>query len=38
MLEEAAERAVFQCRFRPYRVGGETRTVYAVFRFVFRLY
>jgi TonB family protein len=37
-LDRAAEVAVRQCRFRPYRVGGETREVYAVFRFAFRIY
>jgi TonB family protein len=37
-LERAATEAVWQCRFRPYRVDGEVREVYAVFRFSFRLY
>ena len=37
-LDRAAEEAVRQCRFRPYRVAGEAREVYAVFRFAFRIY
>lgn len=37
-LERAAAEAVWQCRFRPYRVGGEVHDVYAVFRFAFRIY
>ena len=37
-LDRAAEQAVRQCRFRPYRVAGEAREVYAVFRFAFRIY
>lgn len=37
-LEHAARLAVWQCRFRPYREGGRTREVYAVFRFNFRIY
>ena len=37
-LEKAATEAVWQCRFRPYRVKGEVREVYAVFRFAFRIY
>jgi TonB family protein len=37
-LDRAAEVAVRQCRFRPYRVRGAAREVYAVFRFAFRLY
>jgi TonB family protein len=37
-LERAAAEAVWQCRFRPYRVGGEVHEVYAVFRFAFRIY
>ena len=37
-LEKAATEAVWQCRFRPYRVNGETREVYAMFRFSFRIY
>jgi len=37
-LEKAATEAVWQCQFRPYRVKGEVREVYAVFRFAFRIY
>ena len=37
-LEKAATEAVWQCRFRPYRVKGDVREVYAVFRFAFRIY
>ena len=37
-LEKAATEAVWQCLFRPYRVKGEVREVYAVFRFSFRIY
>ncbi len=37
-LEKAATQAVWQCQFRPYRVKGEVREVYAVFRFAFRIY
>ena len=37
-LDAASRQAVLQCRFRPYRVGGEAREVYAVFRFAFRIY
>ena len=37
-LEVAAEKAVRQCRFRPYRVNGKLSEVYAVFRFSFRIY
>jgi TonB family protein len=37
-LDQAAEVAVMQCRFRPYKEMGETREVYAVFRFAFRIY
>jgi TonB family protein len=37
-LERAAAEAVWQCRFRPYRVAGEVHEVYAVFRFAFRIY
>jgi TonB family protein len=36
-LDHAAEMAVRQCRFRPYRVAGAPQEVYAVFRFRFRL-
>lgn len=39
LFERAAEDAVWQCRFRPYRPDGETAgEVYAVFRFAFRIY
>ena len=39
LFERAAEEAVLQCRFRPYRRGGgEVSEVYAVFRFSFRIY
>jgi TonB family protein len=37
-LEKAATEAVWQCRFRPYKVAGEVHEVYAVFRFAFRIY
>jgi len=37
-LDAASREAVLQCRFRPYRVDGEPREVYAVFRFAFRIY
>jgi TonB family protein len=37
-LEKAATEAVWQCRFRPYRVHGEVQQVYAMFRFAFRIY
>jgi len=38
-FERAAEDAVWQCRFRPFRPGGESPSeVYAVFRFVFSIY
>ena len=37
-FERAATEAVWQCRFRPYRIDGEVRQVYAVFRFAFRIY
>jgi len=37
-FERAAAEAIWQCRFRPYRVHGEVREVYAVFRFSFRIY
>lgn len=36
-LERAATVAVWQCRFRPYRVAGRTQEVYAVFRFNFHM-
>lgn len=38
LLDHAAELAVRQCRFRPYRQDGASREVYAVFRFAFRIY
>jgi len=38
LFERAAEEAVRQCLFRPYRPGGEAIEVYAVFRFSFRIY
>jgi TonB family protein len=38
LFEKAAEEAVWLCRFRPYRAGGEASEVYAVFRFSFRIY
>jgi TonB family protein len=37
-LEQASTEAVWQCRFRPYRVRGEAREVYALFRFNFMIY
>lgn len=37
LLERAAESAVRQTRFRPYRPDGITRQVYAVFRYAFHL-
>jgi TonB family protein len=37
-LDDASKVAVLQCRFRPYRVDGAAREVYAVFRFAFRIY
>lgn len=37
-LDRAAEDAVRQCRFRPYREAGSAKEVYAVFRFAFRIY
>jgi TonB family protein len=36
-LDHAAEAAARQCRFRPYRVHGEAREVYAMFRYNFHL-
>jgi len=36
-FEQAATEAVWQCLFRPYRVDGESKEVYAVFRFNFKL-
>lgn len=38
LFEQAARDAVLQCRFRPYRQGGEASEVYAVFRFSFKIY
>jgi TonB family protein len=38
LLERAAVEAVWQCRFRPWRVAGRAREVYALFRFNFTLY
>jgi TonB family protein len=39
LFERAAEDAVWQCRFRPFRQAGESPSeVYAVFRFVFSIY
>lgn len=38
LLDRAAIDAVRQCRFRPYQENGVTTEVYAVFRFVFRIY
>jgi TonB family protein len=37
-LDAASRRAVMRCKFRPYRIGGEAKEVYAVFRFAFRIY
>ena len=37
-FEQSAAEAMWRCRFRPYRVRGEVREVYAVFRFSFRIY
>src|SRR5262245_21939891 len=38
LFEKAAEEAVWLCRFRPFRTGGEVSEVYAVFRFSFKIY
>jgi len=38
LLDRASIVAVEQCRFRPYQQNGVTTEVYAVFRFVFRVY
>jgi TonB family protein len=38
MLEDAATRAILQCRYRPYRVKDEARRVWAAFRIAFSLY
>jgi len=37
-FERAAEEAVWQCRFRPYRPEGMSSEVYAVFRFAFTIH
>ncbi len=37
-FERSSAEAVWQYRFRPYRPEGVSREVYAVFRFVFRIY
>jgi hypothetical protein len=37
-MDQASWDAVMHCKFRPYRVEGEAREVYAVFRFAFRIY
>ena len=37
-FERSAAEAVWEYRFRPYRPGGVAREVYAIFRFVFRIY
>lgn len=37
-LDTSALQAVRKCVFRPYRVDGEVREVYALFRFAFRIY
>ncbi len=38
LFERAAVKAVWLCRFRPYRLAGLPSEVYAVFRFAFRIY
>ena len=38
MLENAAAKAILQCRYRPYRVKDEARRVWAAFRIAFSLY
>jgi TonB family protein len=38
LLEQAAVEAVWKCRFKPYIVEGEAPSVYAMFRFSFRIY
>jgi len=38
LFERAAEAAVWQCRFHPYRRAGTASEVYAVFRFSFKIY
>ena len=37
-FERSAQEAVWLYRFRPYRPGGRVSEVYAIFRFVFRVY
>ncbi len=37
MFDEAARRAVFHCKFEPYRVSGRTQSVYAHFKIRFTL-
>jgi len=38
MLENAAAKAILQCRYHPYRVADEARRVWAAFRIAFSLY
>jgi TonB family protein len=38
MLEQAAAKAILQCRYRPYRVADQARRVWAAFRIAFSLY
>jgi TonB family protein len=38
LLEQAAVEAVWKCRFKPYFVEGAAQSVYAMFRFSFRIY
>jgi TonB family protein len=38
LLEQAAVSAVWQCRFRPYRIAGKPREVYVVIPFNFTIY
>jgi TonB family protein len=38
LLEQAAVEAVWKCKFKPYREEGEAQSVYAMFRFSFRIY
>ncbi len=37
-LEQAAQEAVWKCRFKPYLVDGKPQSVYAMFRFAFKIY
>jgi len=37
LFAQAASEAVWKCRFLPYRAGGATSEVYAIFRFSFRI-